>query len=112
MTLLCLSSLAEGPVEVAGEVALDASADFAVGFALGAASFDVGQGLGVAPHPGHGDLVQGSVELTVTEAVEPVPVGAAGGHGNWRGAGQHGEGCLVADPPGVGPRQQDLGGAE
>src|SRR5262245_12207556 len=103
MTLLCLSSLAEGPVEVAGGVALDASADFAVGLALSAASFDVGQGLRVAAHPGHGDLVQGAVELAIAEAVEPVPVGAAGGHRDRGGAGQHGEGCFAANPPSMGP---------
>ena len=32
--------------------------------------------------------------------------------GTGRGARQHGEGCLAADPPGVRPRQQDLGGGQ
>ena len=88
-TLLCLSirfwcpvELAvEGPVEVAGEVALDAASDFAFGFAFGQAALDVGLGGRVAAHAVDGDDVQGAVELAVTEAVEPVPVGAAGGAG-------------------------------
>src|SRR5215475_8221580 len=106
MTLLCSSSClwdlaVEGAVEVAGQIALDAAADVAVGLALGAASLDVGEGWWVAAHPGHGDLVKGAVELAVAEPVEPVPVGAAGGHRNGRGARQHGKRCLAADPAGV-----------
>jgi len=41
-----------------------------------------------------------------------VAVGPAGRDGDRCSAGQHREGCLAADPPGVGPGQQDLGGAE
>jgi hypothetical protein len=65
---------------MAGEVALDAAADFLAGLAFGAAALDVGQGGRVVAHTGDGDDVQGPVELAVAEAVEPVPVGAAGGH--------------------------------
>ena len=71
----------EGPVEVAGEVALDAASDIAFGFAFGQAALDVGLGGRVAAHPVDGDDVQGPVELAVAEAVKPVPVGAAGGDG-------------------------------
>ena len=70
-------AVAEGAVEVAGEVVLDAAADLLVGFALGAAALDVGQGRRVAAHPGDGDGVQGAVELAAAEAVEAVSVGAA-----------------------------------
>jgi hypothetical protein len=41
-----------------------------------------------------------------------VPVGAAGGHRDRRGAGEHAEGGFAADPAGVGPRQQELRGGE
>jgi hypothetical protein len=102
----------EGAVEVAGEVALDAAADFSVGFAFGSAALHVGDGGGVAAHPADGDDLQGAVELAVAEAVEPVPVGAAGRYRDRGGARQHGEGGLAVDPPGVGERQQDLRGGE
>src|ERR1035438_3230647 len=82
MTLLCLSTPAEGAVEVAGEVALDAAADLLVGLALGPAALDVGQGRRVIAHTGDGDDVQGAVELAVAEAVEPVAVGPAGRDGD------------------------------
>jgi hypothetical protein len=55
--------------------------------------------------------VQGTVELVIAEA-EPVSAGAVRRTQDWRGAGQHGEGCFAADPPGVGEGHQDLGGAE
>src|SRR5450432_1676898 len=103
MTLLCLSSLAEGAVEVAGEVALDAAADLFIGPALGAAALDVGQGRRVIAHAGDGDDVQGAVELAVAEAVEAVAVGPAGRYRDGSSTGQHRECCFAADPPGVGP---------
>ena len=81
-------------------------------FAFGAAALGVGLGGRVAAHPGDGDGVDGAVELAVAEPVEPVPVGAAGGHWDGCGAGEHREGLLGADPSGVGPGQQDLRGAE
>jgi hypothetical protein len=112
MTLLCLSSLAEGAVEVAGEVALDAAADFPVGLAFGTAVLDVGDGRWVAAHAGDGDGVDGAVELAVAEAVEPVAVGAAGGDRDGRGAGEHAEGGFAVNASGVGPGQQDLGGGQ
>jgi hypothetical protein len=74
-----LSTLAEDAVEVAGEVALNAAADLPVGFAFGPAAFGVGPGWRVAAHAADGNGVPGAVELAVAEAVEPVPVGAAGG---------------------------------
>jgi len=89
-----------------------AAADFAVGFAFGAAGCDVVEGGGVAAHPGDGDGVQGAVELAVAEPVEPVPVSAAGGGGGRGGAGEHGEGGFAADPPSMGPGEQDLRGGQ
>jgi hypothetical protein len=63
---------------VAGEVALYAAADFPVGLSFGAAALDVGLGFRMAAHAADGDGVQGAVELAVSEAVDAVPVGAAG----------------------------------
>jgi hypothetical protein len=87
VTLLCLSSIAgdavaEGAVEVAGEVTLDAAADFAIGLTFGPAALNVGLGELVAAHAGQGDGVDGAVELAVAE---PVPAGSARGH--WDGCG-------------------------
>src|ERR1022692_3418653 len=84
-TLLCLSSLAEsavaeGAVDVPGQVALDAAADFPVGFAFGLAALDVGEGGRVAAHAADRDDMQCPVELPVAEAVEAVAVGPPGGH--------------------------------
>src|SRR5215469_17491626 len=91
-TLLCSVKVVELAEEVAGEVALDAAADLAVGFAFGATALDVGLGFRMAAHAADGDGVQGAVELAVAEAVEAVPVGAAGGGRDGCGAGQHAEG--------------------
>ena len=77
-----------------------------------AAALDVGDGGRVAAHPGDGDDVDGAVELAVAEAVEAVAVGAAGGDGDSRGAGEHAEGGFAVNASGVGPGQQDLGGEQ
>ena len=74
----CWGCLGEGSVEVAGEVALDAAADFPVGLSFCAAALDVGLGGLVAADAGDGDGVDGAVELAVAEPVKPVPVGPAG----------------------------------
>src|SRR5438067_7821974 len=74
--LLCLSShrrwVLEEPVEVAGEVALEAAVCFAAGFAFLQSPFHVGDCRGVCASPGDQDEVQRSVESAVTAAVEPV----------------------------------------
>lgn len=57
-------------VEAAGGVALEASADFGVGFLAGSAAGEVGAGGAVVEHAPVDDDVQGSVELAVAEAVE------------------------------------------
>jgi hypothetical protein len=59
------------PVKLAGDIALDAPADLAVGFALGAAACDVGDGGGIAAHTGAGDDVDGLVQCPVAAPVEP-----------------------------------------
>jgi hypothetical protein len=97
MTLLCVSSPGGGgecSVELAGDVALEASADFVVGFAFGAAFGDVGVGAGAAAPAGECDVVQGAVEGAVAAAVEPVPDGAAAAGGQRAGPGEGGVGGL------------------
>jgi hypothetical protein len=106
LTLLWLSScwVLHEPVEAAGEVALDAAADFAGGFAFGGAAGCVGDGGRVVAEPAQGDGVQGAVGGAVAVGVEAVAVGAAGGGGDGCGAGEGGEGGFGAEPAGVGPR--------
>lgn len=67
----------EGSADLAGEVALGASADPAVGVSLGASVLDVGAGFGVAGHADHHGYVQGAVEASVATAVESVTAGVA-----------------------------------
>ena len=62
--------LFEDSEEFTGDVALEAAADVAVGFSLGAAAFGVGLGSFVASQTGDGDGVDCRVESTVTEAVQ------------------------------------------
>ena len=75
--LLCLSSggsrsVFEEPVEVAGEVALEAAGSFATALPFLAAAFDVGDRVGVCAAAGDDDHVQRPVELPVAATVEPV----------------------------------------
>ncbi len=114
-TLLCLSSGHVGgecAVELAGDVALEAPADFAGAHAFGGAPGDVGAGLGAAAHAGQGDGVQGPVQRPVAGAVEPVPDGAAAAGGQRAGAGERRERCVVAAPAGVGEADYGLCGAD
>jgi hypothetical protein len=53
--------------QVAGQVALDATADFPVGLAFNPAALDVGEGGRMVAHPADRDDVQGAVELPVAE---------------------------------------------
>src|SRR5215471_15365306 len=80
LTLLSLSRtsgkihrLGELPVELAGDVALEAAADIPDGLPLGGAPGDVGTGPGGAAHPDQRDGVDGAVQRSVAAAVEPVP---------------------------------------
>ena len=61
--------------ELAGDVALEASADFAVRFAFGASSLGVGAGALISAQAGEHDDVEYSVELSVAGPVEAMPVG-------------------------------------
>src|SRR4051794_3169923 len=97
LTLLCLSRArwkvhrpGELPVELAGDVSLDAAADFPGGLSFGGAPGDVGAGSGAAADPADGDGVDGAVEGAVAAAVEPVPDGSAAAGRDRAGAGQGG----------------------
>ena len=59
---------------LAGEVALEAAADFFEGFAFGGAPGDVGLGLFAVQDPPFRDVVQRTVQLPVTAVVDAVPV--------------------------------------
>ena len=55
----------------------------------------------MAVHADQGDAPQGAVCLPVAAAVQAVPVGAARGNRDGRGAAQAGEGAFGAQPGGV-----------
>jgi len=65
----------EVPIDSPDQIALQASANLPVGFALGSSFFDVRLGFGIMDCSMHRDDVEGSVELAVTAAVESVPHG-------------------------------------
>ena len=80
--------------------------------AFGRATGHVGAGVGIGAQAHQQDGVQGAVELAVAAAVEPVAGHLPGGGGDGVGAGQGGKGCLGAEPAGMRPADQHLGGAE
>src|SRR4029453_15373482 len=96
VTLLCWVKASwvglEESVELAGDVADQASSDLAVGLALSPPSFRVGAGGRVVAQPSQDDHVEGLVELAVPGAVEAHPDGLAAGGGDRGGTSQHGEG--------------------
>src|SRR6266542_6057752 len=99
--LLCLSSrqrrVFEEPVEVSGEVALEAAGGLAAAFAFLDSTLDVVDGRSVGSASGNDDLVECSVELSVAAAVEPVADRLAGGRDRG-GAGESREcaGCTYS----------------
>src|SRR5699024_2378996 len=77
--LLCSSSRADGwlgrvedPIDLAGEVALQAAADLLGGAALGSSSLDVGPGFRVMCHAGADGDVQSPVQTSAAAAVAAV----------------------------------------
>src|SRR5919112_1821561 len=119
LTLLCLSrplrrchGSRELPVELAGDVALEATADLSRGLSLCSASLDVGPGSGTASYSGRGDGVDGAVQRPVTTAVEPMPDDPAAT--GWDGvvAAQGGARGFVAAAAWVGEADHGLGGTD
>src|SRR6266571_5223152 len=98
--LLCLSSrqrrVFEEPVEVSGEVTLEAAGGLAAAFPFLDSTLDVVDGRSVCSASGNDDLVEGSVELSIVAAVEPVADRLAGRSRDRGGAGEPGE-CGLAD---------------
>ena len=119
LTLLCLSRTrrkihrpVELPVELAGDVALEAAADFPWRYSLGGAPGDVGAGPGAAAHPDQRDGVDGAAEGPVAAAVEPVPDGHAAAGPDRAGAAEGGERGLAMAPARVGEADDGLRGAD
>src|SRR5713101_8503215 len=70
---------AEGVVDLAGDVALEAADDLFLAEAFGDAALGVGAGASAGAQPTDGDQGGGAVGVAVAAAVEPVSGGAAGG---------------------------------
>jgi hypothetical protein len=102
----------ELPVELAGDVPLEAAPDFSWGLSLGGAPGDVGAGAGAAAYPGDGDGAAGAVKGPVAAAVEPVPYCSAAAGRDGAGAAERGKCGLAAAPPGVGEAHDGLRGAD
>ena len=102
--------LLEEPVEVAGEVALEAAVCFAAALAVADSSIDVGDRRGVSSSARDEDHVQGAVESSVAAAVEAVADRLSRGGGKRCAAGEAREGGLASDPAGVRPGDDQLGG--
>jgi len=86
----------EAAVELAGDVALEAAADFRIGLAFCSAPGDVGMGARAGAPASQEDVVEGAVEEPVAAAVEPVSGDAAAAGGDRAGAGECGVGGIVA----------------
>src|SRR6266849_44621 len=89
---------AEGVVELAGDVALEAADDLGFGQALGGATVGVGAGASAVAEPADSDQVECAVGFAVAAAVEPVSARASGGGGDRTGAAWLGEGAVVGEP--------------
>jgi hypothetical protein len=96
------------PVEVAGDVALEASLDLAVGLSFGPSPFGVGAGGWVVVQACEDDDVDRSVELAVTATVDPMSGGEPGRRGNGGDTSEAGERGFAATATGVRPRVSDL----
>src|ERR1019366_9731490 len=77
---------AKGVVDLAGDVALEAAEDLALGLAFGGPSLRVGAGALAVAQSADGDQVQCPVGLAVAAVVEAVSGCLARGCGDWAGA--------------------------
>ena len=87
----------EGGVDLAGDVALEAAEDLALGLAFGRAALRVGACALAVAQTADSDQVQGPVGLAVAAVVEAVAGGLAGGRGDWAGAAEGSEGCFAVE---------------
>jgi hypothetical protein len=92
----------QGPVELTGDVSLQAASDLLWPFALGSASGDLGPGGRAFAHPGRGDDVDGFVERAIAAAVEPVPHGSSAAGLQGADAAEGSKCGVVSDRPGWG----------
>src|SRR5665213_2848775 len=81
----------EGVVDLAGEVALEAAHDFALGLAFGGSAFDVSAGSLAVAQATDGDEVKRPVGLAIAAVVEAMAGRFAGGGGNRTSAAEHRE---------------------
>ena len=95
---------------MAGEVALEQPRGVAAGLAFGEAAGDVVACCRVVLASVQDDCVEGSVELAVAAAAEPVPCCLAARGWEWCDAGEPGEAGLGVDAVVVGPGDDQLGG--
>ena len=98
----------ETAVELPGDVALEAAAEFGIGLAFCAAPGDVGPGSLACAPASQEDVVQGAVEVAVAAAVEPVTDDAAAAGGDRAGAGERCVCGVVAAAARVGPGHDRL----
>jgi len=77
---------AEGVVDLAGDVALEAAHDFTLGFAFAGSAFGVGAGALAVAQATDGDQVQRTVGLAVAAGVEAMAGGFARGGRDRAGA--------------------------
>src|SRR5450755_2068372 len=82
---------AEGVEDLAGDVALEAAHDLALGLAFGGSALDVCAGAVAVAQPADGDEVKRPVGLAVTAVVEAVTGRLAGGRGDRARAAEHRE---------------------
>src|SRR5664279_6453101 len=91
-------SWAQDVVDLAGDVALEATDDLGLGLALGESAGHVSLGRLVPAQSDHDDAVQGCVGLAITTAVEPVALSLARGCGDGVRSAERGEGGLGPEP--------------
>jgi hypothetical protein len=95
--------------DASGEVALEAADGVFGALAFGAFARDVVLRFGVAAQPGHGDPVDGRVDLSVAAAVEPVPAGVARTDWDRGDAGRPGQLGVAAEAVRAGDLADELG---
>lgn len=88
-------------VDLAGDVALEAADDLALGGSFGFASSGVGACAWAEAEAADRGEVEGAVGLSLAAAVEPVALRHAGARGERRDAAEHREAGLAAQPLGV-----------
>lgn len=96
--------------ELAGDVALEATLDFADALALLDAPLHVLLSFGVLAHADHDDGVECAVELAVTEAVQAVPDDGSRRCLDRCHARELGEGRFGTHAAGMRPRHDELRG--